>query len=256
MSMDYRYEQNEAAYQRLAATGRPADYAGRSFEHFDLRRFLEAVLPLMKFASDRPRAFEYGTGTGSGACFLAERGFAVDAVDISPTAIELACRFAAQRGLSISFSACDIRRMPSTGPLYDLVVDNFCLQHVIAESERRHVLMTVRSMVMPEGFFVIATVPYRAGRDFGSDRFDPSTGIRYRRITRDSPETCAEAVRIGAEWYVPWRRLVLTPQSLRGELESAGFRVVHQAQARCLCVPDDRSSIGLPAANSKKSQRT
>lgn len=246
--MDLRYEQNEASYQRLQKTaGRAVDYAGRSFEDFDLRPFLEAVLPPMTFSGERPRAFEYGTGTGPGACFLAARGFVVDAVDISPTAIALARRFAEERRLTVSFAVCDIRSMTPPGPLYNLVVDNFCLQWLVADDERRRVLAMARSLLKPGGNFVVGTVPYRAGRDFGADRFDPSTGIVHRRLPAD-PGECEEAVRIGAEWFVPWRRLVLSPELLRAELERAGFRVTHQDGARCLCVPTTGPPVDSPAA--------
>jgi SAM-dependent methyltransferase len=236
--MDYRYEENEVNYQRLQRTAdRAVDYAGRRFEDFDLRPFLEMVLLRMKFSGERPRAFEYGTGTGPGACFLAARGFVVDAVDISPTAIALARRFAAERRLTVSFTICDIRWMTSLGPVYDSVVDNFCLQWMVADSDRRRTLATARSLLKPSGYFVVGTVPYRASRDFGTDRFDPSTGVVYRRLPADSGAYEA-AVRDGAKWFVPWRRFVLRPELLRDELERAGFRVTHQDDgARCLCVP-------------------
>jgi SAM-dependent methyltransferase len=235
--MNYRYEENEARYQRLQRTAdRAVDYAGRSFEDFDLRPFLEMVLPLMTFSGERPRAFEYGTGTGAGACFLAARGFIISAVDISPTATVMARRFADERCLSVSFAACDIRSMTSSGPLYDLVVDNFCLQRLVADDERRRVLALARNLLKPSGYFVVGTVPYRVGRNFGTDHFDSLTGIVYRRLLAD-PSECEDAVRIGAEWFVPWSRLVLSPQLLRAELERAGFRVTHQDGGRCLCVP-------------------
>ncbi len=160
--MDYRYEENEARYRRLQMAGKAVDYAGRDFEDFDLRPFLEAVLPRMTFSGVPPRAFEYGTGTGPGACFLAVRGFVVDAVDISPTAIALARRFAEERRLTVSFAVCDIRRMPPPGSVYDLAVDNFCLQHLVGDGERRHALAMARSLLKPGGSFVVGTVPYRA----------------------------------------------------------------------------------------------
>ena len=244
--MDYRYEENEVSYQRLQRTAESAvDYAGRSFEDFDLRPFLEIVLPRMTFSGERPRGFEYGTGTGPGACFLAARGFVVDAVDISPTAIAMARRFADERRLTVSFTVCDIRSMIPPGPVYDLVVDNFCLQRIVTDGDRRGTLATVQGLLKPSGYFVVGTVPYRASRDFGTDRFDPSTGIVYRRLPADSG-AYESAVRDGAEWSIPWRRLVLSPELLRDELERAGFRVKHQDGACCLCVLADRAAGGLP----------
>jgi len=244
--MDYRYEDNEIRYRRLQTLDKATDYAGRSFEDFDLRPFLEMVLPRMKFSGERPRTFEYGTGTGPGACFLAARGFVVDAVDISPTAIAMARRFADERRLTVSFTACDIRSMIPPGPVYDLVVDNFCLQWIVTDGDRRRTLATVRSLLRPSGYFVVGTVPYRASRDFGTDRFDPSTGIVYRRVPADSG-AYESAVHDGAERFVPWRRLVLSPELLRDDLDRDAFRVKHQDGACCLCVLDDRPAGGLPS---------
>jgi hypothetical protein len=46
--------------------------------------------------------------TGAAACFLAARGFRVDAVDLIPQAITLARRFARQRGFEVDFGVQDI----------------------------------------------------------------------------------------------------------------------------------------------------
>lgn len=100
MTMRYRDRWLARHYRALAARGEPLRYSGRPFDDFAMRPFLEVVLgaPSLRAAA-RPRALEYGTGTGSGACLLAERGLAVDAIDVSPDAIELARRFARERGL-------------------------------------------------------------------------------------------------------------------------------------------------------------
>jgi len=230
--------ENEASFRHLGASGEAVDYAGRSFDRFDLRPFLESMLPRMAFASEHPHAFEYGTGTGPGACFLAGRGFLVDAIDISPAAITLARRFAAERGLRISFAVGDIARMAPPGTPYDLVVDNFCLQRLVADDDRRRTLEAVRGLLAPQGYFVVGTVLYRPDRDFGPDRFDPSTGIVYRRIEGE-PAPGADTVRFGTEWFVARRRIALSPESLREELARAGLRVTHQEGARCVCIPAD-----------------
>ena len=234
--MSHRQRENEASFRRIERIGEAVDYAGRSFEQFDLRPFLEVALGRMTFAAEHPRAFEYGTGTGPGACFLAARGFVVDAIDISPTAIALARRFAAERGLTISFAVGDITQLRPAGVAYDLVVDNYCLQHLVGDDERRRALATARSLLAPHGYFVVGTVLRRADRDFGDDHYDPSTGIIYRRIEGDPGP---DAVRIGSEWRVAWRRIVPSPDALGEELRRAGLHVIHQDGARCLCIAAD-----------------
>jgi len=46
-------------------------------------------------------------------------------------------------------------------------------------------------------------------------------------------------VGFGAEWWMPWRRLVLSPAALRDEIGRAGLRAIHQDGGRCLCVAAD-----------------
>ena len=234
--MTHRLRENEASYRRLATIGEAVDYAGRSFEQFDLRPFLEAALARMTFPTEHPRAFEYGTGTGPGACFLAARGVVVEAIDISPTAIALARRFAAERGHAISFAVADITRLAPRPDVYDLVVDSYCLQRLVRDAERRRALDAVRSLLAPGGYFVVGTVLHRADREFGADRFDPSTGIVYRRI---QGEPGPDAVRFGSDWWTPRRRMALSPEELREDLARAGLRVTLQDGGRCLCVAAD-----------------
>ena len=96
------------------------------------------MIPPAVLAIDKQRQLCLQPVHVSCATFLAARGFVVDAIDISPTAIALARRFAAERGLTISFAVGDIARLEPTDATYDLVVDNYCLQHLVPDDERRH----------------------------------------------------------------------------------------------------------------------
>lgn len=79
-----------------------------------MRPILERTLPLLNFSVPQPRTLKYGgCGTGPGACFLAARGFQVDGIDISPTAIEIAKELAAQRRLKINYAVSDVCKLPS-----------------------------------------------------------------------------------------------------------------------------------------------
>ena len=190
--MSHRQRENEASFRRIERIGEAVDYAGRSFEQFDLRPFLEVALGRMTFA--------------------------------------------AERGLTISFAVGDITQLRPAGVAYDLVVDNYCLQHLVGDDERRRALATARSLLAPHGYFVVGTVLRRADRDFGDDHYDPSTGIIYRRIEGDPGP---DAVRVGSEWRVAWRRIVPSPDALGEELRRAGLHVIHQDGARCLCIAAD-----------------
>src|SRR5215210_1343108 len=103
----YYWEEHESGYQRAereGLVGWDEMHGGRGFDNFSSRAFLEWALDRLDLpaAPEQTDVLEYGCGTGPGACFLAARGFRVDAVDLVPRAIELAKRFAAERGLEIN----------------------------------------------------------------------------------------------------------------------------------------------------------
>ena len=93
--MKYYYREHLLGYRRIKVEGKTAwneIHGGTGFENFSSCAFLELALPTLRFSAPNPTVLEYGCGTGPGACFLAERGFRVDAVDIIPLAIELSKR--------------------------------------------------------------------------------------------------------------------------------------------------------------------
>jgi hypothetical protein len=126
------------------------------------------------------------------------------------------------------------------------VVDSFCLQRVVDDADRAKALQTVRSLLKPSGYFLVATTLYREDRDFGGDLFDSQTGIRYRGVG-EHKETFEDAVWMERGWYVPIRRYVRAHE-LRSELEASGFQVLHQEGGRVVCVGDERSRVGSPGA--------
>lgn len=87
------YALHEKAYQQLKAQGHASwdQFLGQSssFEAFGYKDFLEQALAQSVFDSASPNALEIGCGTGPGSCYLASKGFLVEGVDISETAIVL-----------------------------------------------------------------------------------------------------------------------------------------------------------------------
>jgi tellurite methyltransferase len=70
----------------------------------------------------RGRALDIACGAGRNALYLAELGYAVDAVDISAVALERARRLAEQRGVAISWLQADLDTAPLPAGAYDLIV--------------------------------------------------------------------------------------------------------------------------------------
>lgn len=224
--MKYYVEEHSRTYKRLVAEGKSSWdelYGRESFEDAAVRPMIAVALPHMVFQSDSPRALEYGCGTGPGACFLAEHGFRVDGVDLDPRAIEIARREAAKRGLQVGYSVGDLLEMESTGQIYDLVVDSFCLQSIVLDRDRARLFDLVHQWIDKVGYYLIATAGFRASRHYGAARFEPETGLVYRPLPgRATPYE--DAVQFAGRWYLPDRRH-LTADQLENELIRAGFRV-------------------------------
>jgi SAM-dependent methyltransferase len=243
MSDRYYEAEHFAAYERLRREGlnqwsdlHTGDEA-LGYEDFQARDFLDRVLPTGDRARGR-RVLEYGCGTGAAACFLAERGFQVDAVDLVPDAIAVARRFAAERGLEIRFAVQDICQWPDVDDRFDYVIDIFCLQSIVTDDDRGNLLASVHRRLEPGGRYLISTAMHEPGRAYDDDdRYDPSTGIVWTTV----PTEVTDSVRFGGSWYVPNRRH-LTAEALRLELERHDFRVLEQSGrfgGELVCTPAD-----------------
>ncbi|MFD7161660.1 class I SAM-dependent methyltransferase [Kribbella sp. NPDC059898] len=223
--MRYYYAEHQTAYRQLLQDGLTQwnDLFGESwtFEEFPNRAFLERVLGRLVPGGD---VLEYGCGTGPAACFLAGRGFRVDAVDLIPEAIVVARRLAAERGVEVNFGVRDMCAMPPGSKRYDVVLDSYCLQSIVTDADRSNVLRAVRERLKPNGYYVLSTAMYDPARVYdGEFRYDARTGICYQ----ETPEQSPDAIQLDGTWYLPHRRH-LRADALRRELENAGLSVVEQ----------------------------
>jgi len=80
------------------------------------------------------RALEIGAGTGTNAIWLAERGFDVLGIDVSPLAVERARTKMNGRELSCHFAAMDFLAAPPPDRPFHFVFDRGCF-HVFDEPE-------------------------------------------------------------------------------------------------------------------------
>ncbi|NOU93265.1 methyltransferase domain-containing protein [Paenibacillus sp. LMG 31456] len=234
----YYYEEHEQTYQEIKRDNLHAwdqyhDPLNYNFDHFMMRPFLEKALDLIDVNATESRVFEYGCGTGTGACFLAEKGFTVDAIDISPTAIELAKSIALERNLKINYSNQDLLEMSELDKEYDLILDNYCLQSVVTDGDRSKLYSIIRSGLKRSGYYIIATAMYNESRFYGEDYYYcVETAMVYERVI--SPERYNDAVMINNEWWLPKRRHFKT-EELRKELTSNGFSIVLQEEGNIVC---------------------
>jgi SAM-dependent methyltransferase len=250
----YYFREHLAGYARLAAVGKSAWHEmhdGKPFDDFPSRSFLAMALTKLRFRSPRPHALELGCGTGPGACFLSERGFRVHGVDLIPEAVAMARSIAHARGLDICFQVADATRLPKGLEPFELVVDSYCLQGIVTDEDRLAVFEGVREYLVPGGYYLVSTAifdPARFGDGrvagtvagrllhwYGPDLFDAKSEVVYTRLRDDEDRSqWVDAVEILGSPYLPNRRH-RTPDSLRREIEAAGFAVHYQDGGHLVC---------------------
>jgi SAM-dependent methyltransferase len=81
---------------------------------------------------------DVGCGTGRDALLMAQSGCQVHAVDVSPTAVELTERLAAECGCRVSARVGDVTALPYLDATFDLVTDRGCLHHLSGHLRQRY----------------------------------------------------------------------------------------------------------------------
>jgi 2-polyprenyl-3-methyl-5-hydroxy-6-metoxy-1,4-benzoquinol methylase len=109
---------------------------------------------LVEAASDLEpgTALDLGCGQGRNALWLAERGFTVTGLDLSPVAIEHARAHAAELGIGATFESVDLLTWDPAGQEWDLVI----LAYIhLPEYMRQTVHAAAQQAVAPGGRIVV-----------------------------------------------------------------------------------------------------
>jgi cyclopropane fatty-acyl-phospholipid synthase-like methyltransferase len=117
------------------------------------------------------RMLDLGTGPGTQAVALAERGFTVTAVDVSAAAVEYASRKARERNVQATFMQDDVLASRLTGP-FDAVFDRGCF-HVMPPERRAEYVDTVHRVTRHRGWLFVKTFSHEQPGDTGPYRFRP-----------------------------------------------------------------------------------
>jgi SAM-dependent methyltransferase len=97
---------------------------------------------------------EIGAGTGTNSIWLAEHGFDVLGIDLSPLAVERAREKMKERALSCRFAAFDFLAAPPPSGPFQFVFDRGCF-HVFDEpDERRRFAAHVAAALAPGGLWL------------------------------------------------------------------------------------------------------
>jgi SAM-dependent methyltransferase len=117
------------------------------------------------------RTLEIGAGTGTNAIWLAERGFDVLGVDVSPLAVERAEAKMAGRALRCRFAALDFLAATSPDGPFQFVFDRGCFHMFDEPGERRRFAEQVAATLAPRGLW-LSLIGSTEGpsREFGPPR--------------------------------------------------------------------------------------
>lgn len=116
----------------------------------------ELIRRLKAFPGKPCRAIEFGCGAGTNAIWLAQQGFDVTAIDISPRAIEQAMARAKLAGAKVRFECADATNLPDMGPPFEFLFDRGCY-HAVRRSNAEGILRSLERVAAPGAIGVVLT---------------------------------------------------------------------------------------------------
>ncbi|MBE9528733.1 MAG: methyltransferase domain-containing protein [Proteobacteria bacterium] len=138
--------------------------------------FHDAIDPDLEEALDSlgitgGNALDVGTGPGTQAIALAERGLSVTATDLSESAVKKAHLRATGAGVEIDFRVDNI--LSSTlGEFYDVLFDRGCF-HTLDPESRQEYVERVAGLLAPKGYLFLKCFSHLETMEEGPFRFSP-----------------------------------------------------------------------------------
>jgi len=112
------------------------------------------------------RAIEPGCGTGSSAVWLAQQGFEITGIDISPIAIERAKKRAGEASMAIQFLTADVTNLPDLGAPFEFFFDRGCY-HAVRRNDGGGYLREIERIIAPGAMGIVLTGNSRQQRSPG-----------------------------------------------------------------------------------------
>jgi SAM-dependent methyltransferase len=99
-------------------------------------------------------AIDLGCGTGTHVIYLAEQGFTVTGVDVSPTAISQAKEKASKAGVKPEFVVHDVTRLDFLRGQFDIALDLRCF-HGLSKGQRTRYEENLARLTHPGSLFLL-----------------------------------------------------------------------------------------------------
>lgn len=134
------------------------------------------------------RAVVLGCGTGTNAVYLATQGFDVTAIDIAPTALNLAEEKAAKANVKVRWLLGDVLAPPAALETFDFIFDRGCY-HGVRRNNAEGYVKTVKRLSRPGTHLLILAGSANQQRRYGPPRVreeelrsDFSSGFDFVRL--------------------------------------------------------------------------
>jgi len=125
---------NEAEFWDRKAKG-PAEYYKGLVNNPDEKLYRLHVYALSLLGDVRgKRVLDMGCGLGGNSCWLAKKGAAVSAIDISPENIARTAEWSEKNGVKVDAGVMDCEKLAFADKTFDLVFGSFILHHIDIEN--------------------------------------------------------------------------------------------------------------------------
>ncbi len=202
--MKTKYDAHDEIYKVRRAAGKTGWQDSDSLED-TLARLAGKITSV--YAPQSGRTLELGCGAGDLSLFLAEVGYDVHGVDISPTAIDWAREKAVNRRLQANFQVGSVLDLADFADEYfDIVLDGYCF-HCIIGPDRARFLASARRVLKPKAVLHVATMCGEVTSESLLAKLDLES-----RCVLDQDGVAT--------------RYVGLPEDILAEIQSAGFQVL------------------------------
>ncbi len=130
---------------------------------WELGKPRQALVELIESGRVKPgKALDICCGAGTNTVYLAQKGFSVTGIDISPTTVEIAREKAERAGVKIRFLVENFLNLPFKDGEFDLVFDMGCFHHVHPQ-DRLTYIKGVHRVLRRGGVYFLICFSYRNG---------------------------------------------------------------------------------------------
>ncbi len=182
------------SHERL--TGLPWDASYHGSAPWDIGRPQPAIVRLASKGGFSGEVLDAGCGTGENALHVASLGLPVLGIDVAETALAIARKKAADRGIDVEFAPADALQLGHLGRMFDTVLD--CgLFHTFDGDERPGYVANLASVTKTDGTLYVLCFsddgpdvgPHPVSEDELRASFNPDAGWNVVAIERERIQT-------------------------------------------------------------------